>query len=190
MRKQNAKLFHASLLATLLLLVLTSAARAQAGVICSPPSNCDPVYEFNPWDVTFSTGRQATFEEGERAESNEFYAIVLDTVAIGARCSDFKARRLATQRAFPKNKVFVSNYCDAGNVLTYDGFDDERKRNFIAVLVGEVLPEDVDKSPDYATEEDAKAFWQTARKKFPQAELVKMRAVLDFTDGQAQGITN
>jgi hypothetical protein len=172
----SKNLFKLSVFIFTIAIFYVGAARAQSGVICSPPNSCSPVFKFKSWDLTFSTGRKATFKAGETAESNEFYAIVLDSTKIGFsegdRCDDFKAKRATAQNFFPNHKVFASDYCNLDNVLIYNGFGDWHERNLLAVFVSEVGDSD---------ETAAKAFLKKAQKKYPKAQLKKMTATIDYT---------
>ncbi|CAN5430494.1 hypothetical protein BH10ACI1_BH10ACI1_16550 [soil metagenome] len=158
-------------------------AQAQSGVICSMPGDCEPVFKFKKWDLAFSTGRKSTFKSGETAESNEFYAVVLDSVKIGFSegdyCNNFsETKRLTAQKVFPKNKVFASHYCELENVIIYTGYSDWHEQNLLAVFIGEVGDED---NPLAVSEADAQAFLKKAKAKYPKAALVKMQAVIDYT---------
>jgi hypothetical protein len=168
----------------LLIFVLgTVSAWAQSGVICGKPGSCVPVYRFKAWDLPFSTGRQAKFKAGETAESDEFYAVILDSTKIGFsegdRCDDFKAKRLTAQKAFPNNKVFASDYCNLENIIIYNGFGDWHERNLLAVFVGQTG--DNYEPPQTISESATQEFLKKARKKYPKAQLVKMTAMIDYT---------
>jgi hypothetical protein len=172
-------LYKYSIFAVAVVIILSGAALAQPGIICGKPSKCTPVFKFKAWDLPFSTGRQAKFKPGETTGSNEFYAVVLDTVEIGFSegdlCNSLKAKRLKARKSFPNNKVFASDYCTLENVVFYKGFGDWHERNFLAVLVGETG----DNSPPTVSESGAQAFLNKVLKKYPKAQLVKMTATIE-----------
>lgn len=169
-----------------LISVAASDARAQTGVLCPFPGDCEPAYrKFKPWDLPFSTGRQSEFDKGDSAESLEFYAVVLDSKAIGFSegdlCLDFSEKqRQAAQKLYPKNKVFASRYC-GGELPTiiYKGFGDWHERTFMAVFLGVTDPESEVMN---ISEKDARAFLAKAKKNYPKAELRKMTVTIDYTD--------
>ena len=150
--------------------------RAQGdwGKPCGSPSkkNCNLVYEdFAPHDLSFNTGRQET-GTGRRVESNEFYAVILESVSANSEKPNACAivsekKRLAAQKFFPKNKVFASRNNCSGMIVYYEGMNNDF--NFAAVYGGE-------------TEAEAKAILKTAKKKYPSASIRKMTVVLDFAD--------
>lgn len=158
--------------------------QAQSGTICGMPGNCTPVYKFKARDLPFSTGRQAKFKSGDFAESNEFYAVVLNSMPIGFSegdtCLDFsETKRLAAQKLFPKNKVFASHYCgDTTPTLIYKSYVDWHDRTFLAVFLGETNPDGL----PAISEKDAAAFLVKAKKNFPKAELRKMTVTIDYTN--------
>jgi hypothetical protein len=163
------------LLATFLLATAV-AAQAQSGAICGFPRNCVPAYKFKPYELPFSTGRQAKFKPGDYVESDYFYAVVLGTINTSdtSEGDDFffnETKRLAAQKLFPNNKVFASRCCGDGGALHYEGLPDSY--NFLAVHGGE-------------NEEDATKLLSIAKRKYPSAEIKKMRVVLDFRPGKAK----
>ena len=165
-----------SLLILVFIGVAASAVQAQSGVLCPFPSVCEPVYKgFKPHDLPFSTGRKAKFKSGESAESNDFYAVILDSVAIGLSegdtCNNFsEKKRLAAQKLFPKNKAFASHYCDVpASYIRYEGFKAREEANFLALYAGE-------------TKAAAAALLEKAKKKYPKAEIRQMRVVIDFVN--------
>lgn len=163
-------LFRAALLCCALLLA-AAAARAQPGIVCGNPqeSGCQPQYEFEPHDLGFLTGR-AQLGTGTRHESAEFYAVILESRrAAGRRGCNYvgETRRQAVQRMFPANKVFTSRNACRGTVVLYENVNNDY--NFLAVYGGE-------------TEDDARAILARARRRFPQANIRRMRVVLDFAD--------
>lgn len=147
---------------------------------CGSPvkKNCSLVYEeFEPFDLMFNTGRVET-SAGHRVESEEFYAVILESVKAmpneNGKCIFIsEKKRLAAQKLFPKNKVFASRNSCRGALMIYGGTDDGY--NFMAAYGG-------------ATEAQANAVLKIAKKIFPSANIRKMTAILDFTDGQAEGI--
>lgn len=148
--------------------------KAQSGTICGNPANkdCTGQYDgFEPQDLIFNTGR-APLGTGTRHESNEFYAVILESItakkADGRGCNFVgETKRRAAQKLFPKNKVFASRSLCRGNVVLYDNTKDEF--NFMAVYAGESEP-------------SATAILAKARKKYPSANIRKMKVILDFGD--------
>jgi hypothetical protein len=148
---------------------------AQSGLVCGDPQDkgCMPQYEgFAPHDLAFLTGR-AELGTGTRHESEEFYAVMLESVraeAAAARggCAFVgEKKRLAAQRLFPHNKVFASRNLCAGNVVTYGGAAGDF--NFTAVYGGR-------------TEGEAQELLARARRRFPGANTRRLKVVLDFAD--------
>ena len=85
-----------------LLFAAHSAVSAQFGSICGDPSQkqCAGQYDgFAPHDLIFNTGR-AELGTGTRHESDEFYAVVLESVRAEkqAAAADSSARRNAERR--------------------------------------------------------------------------------------------
>lgn len=147
-----------------------TASQAQSGVICGFPRDCVPAYKFKSYELPFSTGRQAKFKTGDYVESNYFYSVVLDTIntADTSEGDDFffnETQRRAAQRLFPGNKVFASRCCGDGGAVRYEGLPDSY--NFLAVHGGE-------------NEEDATRLLSIARRKYPSAEIKRMRVIFDF----------
>lgn len=158
----------------LVLLAAFGAAQAQSGSICGDPSQkqCTGQYDdFKPQDLIFNTGR-AELGTGTRHESDEFYAVVLESVSVnklgGTDCNFVnETKRRAAQKFFPKNKVFASRHDCSDNIILYsntkDGF------NFMAVYAGK-------------SEADAAAILSKAKKKHPSANIRRMKVILDFSD--------
>lgn len=158
----------------LLLLAAFGTAQAQYGSICGDPSQkrCAGQYDdFKPQDLIFNTGR-AELGAGTRHESDEFYAVITESVAAnkagGAGCNFVsEAKRKAAQKLFPKNKVFASRTNCSGNIVLYDntkdGFD------FMAIYAG-------------ASKADAAQVLARAMKKYPTANIRRMKIILDFGD--------
>lgn len=166
------------ILCTLIFAANAVTARAQYGSICENPSNkdCAGQYDgFEPQDLIFNTGR-AELGEGTRHKSVEFYAVILESVRAEKPNGDCnfisETKRKAAQKLFPKNKVFASRIGCRGAMMFYPGADENH--NFMAVYGG-------------ATEANAKAVLKIAKKKYPSANIRKLTAMLDFTDGQAVG---
>lgn len=165
-------LFKSGLLCSLLLIV-ASAGQAQSGFVCGNPleSGCQPQYDgFKPYDLAFLTGR-AQLGAGTRSESNELYAVMLESVQAlretgGCNYISDK-KRLAIQKMFPSHKVFASRNGCSGTIVVYDNVNNDY--NFVAVYGGN-------------TEQDARAILELARKRYPQANIRKMRVILDFAD--------
>jgi hypothetical protein len=159
----------------LLPLAAAFAASAQAGLVCGDPTDkgCAPQYEgFGPHDLTFLTGR-AELGAGTTHESDEFYAVILESVPAASSKSrngcDFvsESKRLAAQKQFPRNKAFASRNACTGNVVLYDGTDADF--NFMAVYGGKTAGE-------------ADKVLARARRRYPQANVRRMRVRLDFAD--------
>ena len=156
-----------------LMLAAAVSASAQSGIVCGNPQDtgCRPQYEFAPHDLGFLTGR-AQLGTGTRHESAEFYAVILESRAAAGRggrgCRYVsEARRRAVQRMFPANKAFASRNACRGTVVVYENVDNDY--NFLAVYGGE-------------TEDDARAILERAKRRYPQANIRKMRVLLDFAD--------
>ena len=154
-----------------LLLCAAGAARAQSGIVCGNPQDagCQPQYQFEPHDLGFLTGR-AQLGTGTRHESAEFYAVILESrAAAGRRGCNYigESKRRAVQKMFPANKAFTSRNVCRGTVVLYENVDNDY--NFLAVYGGE-------------TEDEARAILDRAKRRYPQANIRKMRVVLDFAD--------
>ena len=150
-------------------------ASAQGGLVCGDPTDkgCLPQYEaFAPHDLPFLTGR-AELGTGTRHESFEFYAVILESVkakttaARGGCAFVSERKRRAAQKLFPRNKVFASRNLCRGNVVSYEGVDNDF--NFVAVYAGR-------------TEEEAGRSLAQAKQRYPSANLRKLKVVLDFAD--------
>lgn len=158
----------------ILLCAATTAAQAQFGTICDNPlrKQCVGQYDgFAPQDLIFNTGR-AALGTGTRHESLDFYAVILESIPAsksgGERCNFVsEAKRKAAQKLFPANKVFASRQNCGGYVVHYSNTSDEH--NFMAI---------------YASESEAAAakILAKARKKYPSANIRKMKVILDFAD--------
>jgi hypothetical protein len=158
-----------------LLSVAALAATAQFGLVCGDPTEkgCAPQYDgFEPHDLTFLTGR-AELGTGTQHESEEFYAVILESVpAASAKNSKgcgfvSETKRLAAQKLFPRNKAFASRNACSGSVVSYDGTN--VAFNFLAVYGGK-------------TEGEADQVLAKARRRYPQANVRRMRVRLDFAD--------
>ena len=162
----------------MLLIISVSAVRAQVahtwGKVCGSPTkkNCDLIYdEFAAHDLMFNTGRSET-GAGKRVESNEFYAVILESVSAASETPNAckivsEKKRLAAQKLFPQNKVFASRNNCSGTIVFYEGANNNY--NFMAVYGGE-------------TEADAKKILVKAKTKYPNGNVRKMQVVLDFAD--------
>jgi hypothetical protein len=158
-----------------LLVLLTPAVHAQFGIVCGDPSEqgCMPQYDgFEPHDLPFLTAR-AELGTGTKHASDEFYAVIVESVPAAStknrRGCDFisESKRLAIQRQFPRNKVFSSRNVCVGTIVIYDNINTDS--NFVAIYGG-------------PTEAEAKSILQKARRRYPTANIRKMRVVLDFAD--------
>ena len=150
-----------------------TAASAQSGSICGDPSQkeCVGQYDgFEAQDLIFNTGR-AALGTGTRHESVEFYAVILESVLAAkpnGGCNFIsETKRKAAQKLFPNNKVFASRQSCRGNVVLYENTSDEY--NFMAIYAGE-------------SETQAARILAKARKKYPSANIRKMKIILDFGD--------
>ncbi|HUQ33455.1 MAG TPA: hypothetical protein VM095_15140 [Pyrinomonadaceae bacterium] len=157
-----------------LLLIASGAVSAQPGLVCGNPQDvgCRPQFDgFKRHELAFLTGR-AKLGTGTRHESAEFYAVILQSVGAarkgGQGCNYMSEKqRLAAQRLFPANKVFVSrNHCRE-TLVYYENTNNDF--NFLAVYGGE-------------TEAEAGEILIKARRRYPQANIRKIRVVLDFAD--------
>lgn len=155
------------------------AAQAQSGTICGNPANkkCVGQYDgFEPHDLIFNTGR-AELGAGTRHESNEFYAVILESVKTsGAKCNFIaEAKRRAAQKLFPNNKVFAPRQNCSGTVVGYSNTSDDY--NFMAVYAGESATQ-------------AAKILAKAKRNYSSANIRKAKVVLDFSDGPAVGPAN
>jgi hypothetical protein len=158
-----------------LLVLIAPAASGQGGLICGDPTDkgCSPQYDgFEANDLTFLTGR-AQLGTGTRHESDEFYAVILQSIKAGSAKNrmgcDFitETKRLAEQRLAPHNKAFTSrNGCAGKTIVAYSNVNQDY--NFLAIYGG--------------TESQASALLQTLKRRYPQANIRKMRVILDFAD--------
>lgn len=150
------------------------AAKAQIGAICGNPAikNCVGQYdEFAPQDLIFNTGR-AQLGTGTHHESKEFYAVILESVKAdrfeNGDCRFVReAKRKSAQKLFPSNKVFASRTNCGGCVVQYAGASDDY--NFMAIYAGE-------------SESQAAKILAKVKKKYPSANIRKMKVILDFAD--------
>ncbi len=155
------------------LLVVT--VQAQPGVVCGDPldKGCTPQYDdFKAHDLSFLTGR-AQLGTGTSHGSAEFYAVILQSIKAASTKNrlgcDFisETKRLAEQKLVPHNKVFTSrNACKGMSIVSYENVD--KDFNFMAVYGG--------------TEDQAKAILTSVKKRYPSANIRKMRVILDFAD--------
>src|SRR6185295_7776716 len=125
-----------------LLVVCTSAAHAQVGIVCGDPSDkgCIPQYKgFQSFDLPFLTYR-AALGTGTHHESEEFYAVIIESVKAPSKknrrgCNFIsESKRLALQRQFPHNKVFASRNVCVDTVVLYDNVNNDS--NFVAIYGG------------------------------------------------------
>ena len=167
-------LLKLGLFCSLLFVVSSGSASAQYGLICGDPleAGCQPQYDgFKPYDLAFQTYR-AELGTGTRHQSDEFYGVILASVKAAASnsqgCSFInEVRRAAAQKLFPHHKVFASRNSCRGSVVYYEGTNNDF--NFLAVYGGK-------------TQAEAQQVLQTAKKKYPQANIRRMRVILDFAD--------
>ena len=156
------------------LLAAFGAVQAQSGSICGDPSQkqCTGQYDdFKPQDLIFNTGR-AELGTGTRHESDEFYAVVLESVSAhkpgGTDCKFVsETKRRAAQKLFPKNKVFASRHDCSDSIVVYS--NTKAGFNFLAVYAGE-------------SEANAATILSKARKKHPSAYIRRMKVILNFSD--------
>jgi hypothetical protein len=134
---------------------------------------CIPQYEgFAPHDLPFLTAR-AELGTGTKHESDEFYAVMVESVKAASTmnrkgCAFIsESKRLAAQKLFPDNKVFSSRNVCVGTVVLYANVNNDS--NFVAIYGGQ-------------TEAEAKSILQKARRRYPTANVRKMKVILDFAD--------
>ena len=161
--------------AIILLGFIFATAQGQPGLVCGDPldQGCGPQYEaFAAHDLGFLTGR-AQLGTGTRHESEEFYAVMLESVKAASSQNrlgcDFisETKRLAAQKLVPRNKVFTSrNVCAGMTIVGYANVDNNF--NFMAAYGG--------------TEDRAKAILRAVKRRYPSASIRKMRVILDFAD--------
>lgn len=157
------------------LVLIAPAASGQGGLICGDPTEkgCMPQYDgFEANDLTFLTGR-AQLGTGTRHESDEFYAVILQSIKAASTRNrmgcDFitETKRLAEQKLARHNKVFTSRIgCVGKTIVGYSNVNQDY--NFLAIYGG--------------TEAQAQVLLQTVKRRYPQANIRKMRVLLDFAD--------
>lgn len=165
---------HIVFILLLTLISFSETTRAQNGSVCGNPSErgCVGQYDdFQPHDLIFNTGR-AALGTGTRHESSEFYAVILESVAARHKSPHdcrfvSETKRRAAQKLFPNNKVFASRSFCRGIVVLYDNANENF--NFMAVYAG-------------ANEKQAAAVLAKAKKKYPRANVRRMKVILDFSD--------
>ena len=134
--------------------------------VCGNPNvTCPSQATFEPNDLPFRMPSNAVIYDTEL-----FYAIILRSVSIPPdSCDNFipEPERLAAQILFPNHKVFTSRCAEPGR-LSYS--NTSSKANFMAVYAGPTL-------------NDANRMLATvqASKKFPGANIRRMRAVMNGT---------
>jgi hypothetical protein len=131
----------------------------------NPNAACKTTGTFHPYDLPFRLPEKAVIYDTEL-----FYAIILKSVnAPNDSCDSFvpESERLAAQVLFPDNKVFSSRCVEPGE-LSYT--NTSPKATFMAVYAGPTL---ADANRMLAAVKEAG--------KFPQANIRRMRAVLNGT---------
>jgi hypothetical protein len=133
---------------------------------------------WRPFNLTFITGRYDT-SSSEPVKSRYFYVVILESVKAANKqtgCNFIsEEKRTAAQEFFPHNKVFTSrNQCgsdaeavspDYDTLTEYEGSNDAF--NFMAVYGGE-------------TKAAANKILAEAKKKYPSANVRRMRVVIVF----------
>ena len=162
-----------ALLAISTLGLLTLNASAQKGrqpvkhlAVCGNPNvTCTSAATFEPYDLPFRMPANAVIYDTEL-----FYAIILKSVPSPPdNCDNYipEPDRLAAQVLFPNQKVFTSRCVEPGR-LSYS--NTSPRAQFMAVYSGNTLA-------------DANRMLATvlATKKFPGANIRRMRAVMNGT---------
>lgn len=137
------------------------------GKICGDPNaSCAGRDQFQPWELTFALPKNAVIYESEF-----FYAVILKSVKLKNYDDCEKAiaedERLATQKLFPKNKVFALK-CQEPGEMYYTNV--ANNVSFLGVFAGK-------------TKAQADAFLRTVKAtgKFPGAVLRRMKAGINGT---------
>lgn len=173
------------LIVTIFILPMLSAIPAAAqsknskyGTICGDASNADCTKDgniFKPFDLVFDA-RDFNENSSDTLFSKYFYAVILETVngykAAGGCREISESKRKAAQELFPNNKAFAYNYyCrDLGTGEYFIGYQAAGltdTTHFLAVYGGK-------------TQAEAAKILNTAKKKYPKAKIVKMRAGIMF----------
>ena len=158
------------LIVTAVVCAAGSAAFGQAkryGKICGDPNvRCVGTEDFKAWEMKFALPKNSIIYESEF-----FYAVILKSVKLkqGGDCENAIAEddRTATQKLFPKNKVFALKCYEPGDISYTNVADDV---SFLGVYAGK-------------TQAEANSFLKTAKAagKFPRATVRRMRAVINGT---------
>ena len=110
--------------------------KQHAGKVCGDPTAaCKGKDNFQPYDISFDTGKNFVI-----AESEFFYAVILNSFKFVESGNCEKAypekERLATQELFPHNKVFASKCSETGENY-YSGM--KQGTAFLGVFAGKTL---------------------------------------------------
>jgi hypothetical protein len=133
------------------------------GVCGNPNVTCPTAATFEPYDLPFRMPANAVIYDTEL-----FYAIILRSESVPRdSCDNFipEPERLAAQILFPDHKVFTSRCAEPGR-LSYS--NTSPKALFMAVYAGTTL-----------AEANRMLAAVRAKRKFPGANLRRMRAVMN-----------
>ena len=185
MRKNQFNFFICPLLLVALFVFFYGSSAAQNksskyGTICGDAAKAECTKNdsiFKPFSLVFKLSAKALKDPEQYAEDEQsefFYAVLLETVKgykEGGGCREInEAKRLAAQKMFPNNKAFSYNiYCDpAGEgdkFIEYKAAGLDETIHLLGVYGG-------------AAQADAAKILSQAKKKYPKARVVKMRAVV------------
>lgn len=180
MKKDLSKLAVFMLLINALFLSHTMAQKTSNGAVCGDAAKSECTKDdsiFKPYALVFKLSPKATkdpqqYAEGEK--SVEFYAVLLKTVngyQPNGGCREItEPERTAAQALFPNNKAFSWNYyCinpgEGDQYIEYKFPGGTDSTHLLAVYGG-------------STQAEAAKILIQAKKKYPKARIVKMRAIV------------
>ena len=174
------RIFRTTTLFGLLALALVSISAqktSKGGAVCGDAAKPECTRDdeiFKPYSLVFKLSPKAMkdseYVDGEM--SDYFYAVLLETVngyKPDGGCREIsQAKRTAAQEMFPNNKAFTYNYyCEnvgeGDNFIGYKYVGGNDATHLLAVYGG-------------ATQAEAAKILAQAKKKYPKARIVKMRA--------------
>lgn len=148
------------------------------GMICGDASKAGCTKDekiFKPYDLVFDA-RDYDDSSSDTLFSKYFYAVVLETVQgykESGGCREIsETKRSAAQELFPNNKAFAYNYycrdlSTGESFIGYQGAGLTELTHFLAVYGGN-------------TQTEAAKILSQAKKQYPKAKVVKMRAGIMF----------
>jgi hypothetical protein len=175
------KYFLAFIFSVLLLSAIAVSAQSKVskyGTICGDASKAECTKNeeiFKPFDLVFDA-RDYDSNSSDTLFSKYFYAVVLETIngyKESGGCREIsEAKRSAAQELFPNNKAFTYNYycrdlSTGESFIGYQGAGLIETSHFLAVYGGK-------------TNAEAAKILSAAKKKYPKAKIIKMRAGIMF----------